>query len=88
MKVRIIFLMVTVAMLSATLARGTRIPGEISFKLAQGFGIVVRGGIGPLNNLKLPGGHWRGSKCFERKSSVPRRSHWESSGRWHCCTTT
>jgi hypothetical protein len=40
-------------MLSVTLARGARIPGEIPFKLAQGFGIVVQGGIGPLTNLNF-----------------------------------
>jgi predicted aspartyl protease len=40
-------------MLSTTLARGARGPDEIPFKLAQGFGIVVRGGIGQLNNLNF-----------------------------------
>jgi hypothetical protein len=53
MRVRKVILIMTVAMLSVTLARGTRIPGEIPFKLAQGFGIVVQGGIGPLTNLNF-----------------------------------
>jgi hypothetical protein len=53
MRVRKVFLIMTVALLSVTLARGTGIPGEISFKLAHGFGIVVQGGIGPLTNLNF-----------------------------------
>jgi Aspartyl protease len=53
MRVRKVILIMTVAMLSVTLARGARIPGEIPFKLAQGFGIVVQGGIGPLTNLNF-----------------------------------
>jgi hypothetical protein len=53
MRVRKVFLITTVAMLSVTLARGTGIPGEIPFKLVQGFGIVVQGGIGPLINLNF-----------------------------------
>jgi predicted aspartyl protease len=53
MRVRKVFLIMTVAMLSVTLARGAGIPGEIPFKLAQGFGVVVQGGIGPLTNLNF-----------------------------------
>lgn len=53
MRVRKVVLIMTVTMLSVTLARGARIPGEIPFKLAQGFGIVVQGGIGPLINLNF-----------------------------------
>jgi predicted aspartyl protease len=53
MRIRKVILIMTVAMLSVTLARGARIPGEIPFKLAQGFGIVVQGGIGPLTNLNF-----------------------------------
>jgi hypothetical protein len=53
MRVRKVFLIMTVAMLSVTLARGAGIPGEIPFKLAQGFGIVVQGGIGPLTKLNF-----------------------------------
>jgi predicted aspartyl protease len=44
---------ITVAMLVANFAQGESPPGEIPFKLAQGFGIVVRGGIGPLTNLNF-----------------------------------
>jgi len=40
-------------MLSVTLARGARIPGEIPFKLVHGFGIVVQGQVGPLFNLNF-----------------------------------
>jgi predicted aspartyl protease len=53
MRVRIVFLMITVVMLGTTLARGARIPGEIPFKLVQGFGIVVRGEVGPMSNLNF-----------------------------------
>jgi len=53
MRVRKVVLIMTAAMLSVTLARGAGIPAEIPFKLAQGFGIVVQGGIGPLTNLNF-----------------------------------
>jgi predicted aspartyl protease len=53
MIVRRVLLFMSAAILSAALAQGARIPGEVPFKLAQGFGIVVRGGIGPLNNLNF-----------------------------------
>jgi Aspartyl protease len=53
LRVRAAFLIMTAAMLSAPLARCARIPGEIPFKLAQGFAIVVRGGVGSVNNLNL-----------------------------------
>ncbi len=53
LKVRAVFLIMTAAMLSAPFARGARIPGEIPFKLAQGFAIVVRGRVGSMNNLNL-----------------------------------
>jgi hypothetical protein len=53
MRVRKVFLIVSATMLSITLARGAGIPGEIPFKLTQGFGIVVKGGIGPLTNLNF-----------------------------------
>jgi hypothetical protein len=36
------FLIMTVSILSVTLVRGARIPGEIPFKFAQKFGIVCR----------------------------------------------
>lgn len=39
--------------LNAALALAAPLPDEIPFKLAQGFGIVVRGGIGPFNNLNF-----------------------------------
>jgi predicted aspartyl protease len=51
MRIRIFFVIVTAGILGGTLARGARIPGEIPFKLAQGVGIVVQGGIGAVNNL-------------------------------------
>lgn len=53
MRVRTVFLVITAAILSVPLARGAGIPGEIPFKLAQGFGVVVQGGIGPLTNLNF-----------------------------------
>jgi len=53
MRVPRVLIIITVAMLVANSARGASIPGEIPFKLAQGFGIVVRGGIGPLTNLNF-----------------------------------
>ena len=34
-------------------ARGASWQEEIPFKLTRGFGIVVRGGIGPVNDLNL-----------------------------------
>jgi predicted aspartyl protease len=43
----------TVALMSVTLARGSGIPAEIPFRLVQGFGIVVQGGIGHLTNLNF-----------------------------------
>jgi hypothetical protein len=53
MRVRKVVLIMTAAMLSVTLARGAGIPGEIPFRLARGFGIVMQGGIGPLTNLNF-----------------------------------
>jgi hypothetical protein len=44
---------VTVAILCATLAWGAPHSGEIRFRLAQGFGIIVRGGIGPMDDLNF-----------------------------------
>jgi predicted aspartyl protease len=46
-------LIVIVALLSVTLVRAADTPAEIPFKLIQGFGIVVQGGIGQLTNLNL-----------------------------------
>ena len=54
MRVHKALLIMTVALMSATLARGSSgIPGEIPFRLVQGFGIVVQGGIGQLTNLNF-----------------------------------
>lgn len=36
-----------------TLARGTDKPGEIPFKLAQGFGIVIQGAIGSMHDMNF-----------------------------------
>lgn len=52
MRVRILILAMTVATLT-TPTRAARVPGEIPFQLLQNFGIVVRGGIGPVNNLNF-----------------------------------
>jgi predicted aspartyl protease len=46
-------LAVTAAVLFSTLARCAHVPGEIPFKLVQGFGIIVRGEIGSMSNLNL-----------------------------------
>jgi len=48
-----IFLLITALVVTPTLARGANTPGEIPFKLAQGFGIVVRGEIGSLRDLNF-----------------------------------
>lgn len=40
-------------LLVVPVARGGSWQGEIPFKLVQGFGIVVKGGIGPADNLNL-----------------------------------
>jgi hypothetical protein len=53
MRVRNVLVIMTAALLGATSVRGAHTPDEIPFKLVQGFGIVVRGGIGPLNNLSF-----------------------------------
>jgi hypothetical protein len=53
MRVRRVFTIVFATMLSVTVARGAGIPGEIPFKLVQGFGIVVEGRIGTLTNLNF-----------------------------------
>jgi predicted aspartyl protease len=53
MRVCKVFSIMTAAMLSVTLARGAGIPGEIPFKLAHGFAVVVQGGIGSLTNLNF-----------------------------------
>lgn len=53
MRVHKASLIVIIALLSVTLVRGADIPAEIPFKLIQGFGIVVQGGIGELTNLNF-----------------------------------
>jgi hypothetical protein len=53
MRVRRVFAIVFATMLSVSLAGGSTAPGEIPFKLVEGFGIVVQGGIGPLTNLNF-----------------------------------
>jgi predicted aspartyl protease len=45
--------MVLWILLIVPVARGGSWQGEIPFKLVQGFGIVVKGGIGPADNLNL-----------------------------------
>jgi len=46
-------LLITSLVVTPTLARGANTPGEIPFKLAQGFGIVVRGEIGSMRDLNF-----------------------------------
>jgi predicted aspartyl protease len=46
-------LLITALVVFPTLARGANPPEEIPFKLAQGFGIVVRGEIGSLRDLNF-----------------------------------
>ena len=48
-----IFLLVIALALNSTFARGADKPGELPFKLVQGFGIVVRGEIGPTNDMNF-----------------------------------
>lgn len=52
MRSRIVVLL-AVAMLGGTLGHGSSFPNEMPFKLVRGFGIVVRGEIGPVSNLNL-----------------------------------
>jgi predicted aspartyl protease len=51
-KCKICFLITALAVTSA-LARGADRPDEIPFKLAQGFGIVIRGDIGSLRDMNF-----------------------------------
>jgi hypothetical protein len=53
MRHRGVCLIAIAVVLSATLALAAPLPDEIPFKLAQGFGIVVRGGVGSMNNLNF-----------------------------------
>jgi hypothetical protein len=48
-----IFLPVMALALNSTFARGADKPGELPFKLVQGFGIVVRGEIGSTKDLNF-----------------------------------
>lgn len=52
MRSRIVVLL-AVAMLGGTLGHGSSFPNEEPFKLVRGFGIVVRGEIGPVSNLNF-----------------------------------
>ena len=47
------FLLVMGLALNSTLARGADNPGELPFKLVQGFGIVVRGEIGSAKDMNF-----------------------------------
>ena len=53
MRVWMIALIMVGAVSGGTLASGAPLPDEIPFKLVQGFGIVVQGGIGPLSHLNF-----------------------------------
>lgn len=53
MRVHKALLLMMVALMSFTRARGSDIPPGIPFRLVQGFGIVVQGGIGELTNLNF-----------------------------------
>jgi hypothetical protein len=46
-------LLITALAMSSTLTRGADKPEEISFKLVQGFAIVVRGEIGSRHDLNF-----------------------------------
>jgi predicted aspartyl protease len=46
-------LLITALVVTPILAQGANTPGEIPFKLAQGFGIVVRGEIGSKQDLNF-----------------------------------
>jgi len=48
-----IFLLVAALVLNSTFARSADKPGELPFKLVQGFGIVVRGEIGSTKDLNF-----------------------------------
>lgn len=48
-----ICLLVTALVVSPTMAQCADTPGEIPFKLAQGFGIVIRGEIGSMRDLNF-----------------------------------
>jgi predicted aspartyl protease len=47
------FLLVVALALNSTFARGADKPGELPFKLVQGFGIVVRGEIGCMQDMNF-----------------------------------
>ena len=47
------FLLVMALALNSTFARGADKPGELPFKLVQGFGIVVRGEIGSMHDMNF-----------------------------------
>jgi predicted aspartyl protease len=47
------FLLVMALALNSTFARGADKPGELPFKLVQGFGIVVRGEIGCMQDMNF-----------------------------------
>ena len=51
-KCKICFL-ITALVVTSTLARGADGPDEIPFKLAQGFGIVIRGDIGSMRDMSF-----------------------------------
>ncbi len=48
-----IFLLVMALALNSTFARGANKPGELPFKLVQGFGIMVRGQIGSTKDMNF-----------------------------------
>jgi len=48
-----IYLLVTALAVTSSLARGADRPDEIPFKLAQGFGIVIRGDIASMRDMSL-----------------------------------
>jgi predicted aspartyl protease len=48
-----IYLLVTALAVTSSLARGADKPDEIPFKLAQGFGIVIRGDIASMRDMSL-----------------------------------
>jgi predicted aspartyl protease len=50
---KIRFLVTALVVVTPTLARGADTPGEIPFKLAQGFGIVVRGEMGSMRSMNF-----------------------------------
>jgi predicted aspartyl protease len=48
-----ICLLVTALLVTSTLAKGADTPGEIPLKLAQGFGIVIRGEMGSMRDMNF-----------------------------------